>query len=230
MGRLYVDKPSIDELMHFGTPKHSGRYPWGSGKDPYQHSKDFLTRVESLKNSGMSETQIAKEIGLSTTELRVQKSLALEERRSADVATAKRLRESGMSLQAVAEQMGFKNDSSVRALLNEDTKARMDETKNTYNFLKEQIDKKGMIDVGVGVERELGISKEKLNQALYMLERDGYPTYNGRLAQVTMPGQFTTMRVVGPPGTEHKDIYDASKISSLKEYASTDDCQTFNTF
>ena len=151
MGRLYVDKPSIDELMHFGTPKHSGRYPWGSGKDPYQHSKDFLTRVESLKNSGMSETQIAKEIGLSTTELRVQKSLALEERRSADVATAKRLRESGMSLQAVAEQMGFKNDSSVRALLNEDTKARMDETKNTYNFLKEQIDKKGMIYVRVGV-------------------------------------------------------------------------------
>lgn len=227
---LNFDKPSIDELMHYGTPRHSGRYPWGSGKDPYQHSRDFLTRVESLKDSGMSETQIAKEIGLSTTELRVQKSLALEERRSADVATAKRLRDSGMSLQAVAEQMGFKNDSSVRALLNEDTKARMDETKNTYNFLKEQIDKKGMIDVGVGVERELGISKEKLNQALYMLERDGYPTYNGRLAQATMPGQFTTMRVVGPPGTEHKDIYDASKINSLKEYASTDDGQTFNTF
>jgi len=230
MGYSYFEKPSIDELMHIGMPRRSGRYPWGSGKDPYQHSKDFLTRAESLKKSGMSETQIAKEIGLSTTELRVQKSLALEERRSADVATAKRLRESGMSLQAVAEQMGFKNDSSVRALLNEDTKARMDEVKNTYKFLKEQIDEKGMIDVGVGVERELGISKEKLNQALYMLERDGYPTYNGRIAQATMPGQFTTMRVVGPPGTEHKDIYDASKINSLKEYASTDGGQTFNTF
>lgn len=230
MSRLYFDKPSIDYLMHIGVKRRSGRYPWGSGKEPYQHSKDFLTRVETLKKSGMSETQIANEIGLSTTELRVQKSLALEERRSAEVATAKRLRESGMSLQAVANQMGYKNDSSIRALLNEDTKARMDETKNAYNFLKDQIDKKGMIDVGVGVERELGITKEKMNQALYMLERDGYPVYTGRLAQVTMPGQFTTMRVVGPPGTEHKDIYDASKINSLKEYASTDDGQTFNTF
>lgn len=226
----YFEKPSIDYLMHIGVKRRSGRYPWGSGKEPYQHSKDFLTRVETLKKSGMSETQIANEIGLSTTELRVQKSLALEERRSAEVATAKRLRESGMSLQAVANQMGYKNDSSIRALLNEDTKARMDETKNAYNFLKDQIDKKGMIDVGVGVERELGITKEKMNQALYMLEREGYPVYTGRIAQVTMPGQYTTMRVVGPPGTEHKDIYDASKINSLKEYASTDDGQTFNTF
>lgn len=23
-------------LAHYGTPRHSGRYPWGSGKDPYQ--------------------------------------------------------------------------------------------------------------------------------------------------------------------------------------------------
>ena len=31
-------------LMHYGTPKHSGRYPYGSGKRPYQHessSKSF---------------------------------------------------------------------------------------------------------------------------------------------------------------------------------------------
>lgn len=25
-------------LIHYGTPRHSGRYPWGSGKDPYQSS------------------------------------------------------------------------------------------------------------------------------------------------------------------------------------------------
>lgn len=23
-------------LVHYGTPRHSGRYPWGSGKEPYQ--------------------------------------------------------------------------------------------------------------------------------------------------------------------------------------------------
>lgn len=40
---------SIDILMHYGTKRHSGRYPWGSGKDPYQHTRDLLARVELLK-------------------------------------------------------------------------------------------------------------------------------------------------------------------------------------
>ena len=43
-----------------------------------------------------------------------------------------------------------------------------------------------MIDVGAGVERELGISKEKLNEALYMLEMEGYPVYGGRVDQITI--------------------------------------------
>lgn len=32
-------------------PRRSGRYPWGSGDNPYQHSGDFLSRVEELKKS-----------------------------------------------------------------------------------------------------------------------------------------------------------------------------------
>ena len=37
-----------DILMHYGMPRRSGRYPWGSGDNPYQHSGDFLSRVEEL--------------------------------------------------------------------------------------------------------------------------------------------------------------------------------------
>ena len=25
-------------LTHYGTPRHSGRSPWGSGEDPYQNN------------------------------------------------------------------------------------------------------------------------------------------------------------------------------------------------
>lgn len=65
-----------DILMHYGMPRRSGRYPWGSGDNPYQHSGDFLSRVQELKKSGMSETEIAKNMGLTTTQLRTQMSLA----------------------------------------------------------------------------------------------------------------------------------------------------------
>lgn len=214
-------------LMHYGMPRRSGRYPWGSGDNPYQHSGDFLSRVDELKKQGLKETEIAKTMGLTTTQLRTQMSLAKDERRALQVATAKGLREKGYSLNEIAEKMGFNNDSSVRSLLNETSEARMNQAKATAEFLKKQIDEKGMIDVGTGVERELGISKEKLNQALYMLELEGYPVYGGRVPQATNPGKFTTLSVICPPGTEHKDIYDFENIHSLKDYISYDDGESF---
>lgn len=216
-----------DILMHYGTPRHSGRYPWGSGDDPYQHSGDFLSRIEELKGKGLTETEIAKAMGMSTTQYRAQKSLAKDERRALDVAQAKSLREDGLSLNEIAREMGFANDSSVRSLLNERSEARMNQAKKTAEFLKEQIAEKGMIDVGTGVEREIGISKEKLKEALAILEAEGYPVYGGRIQQATNPGKHTTLQVVCPPGTEHKEIYDYDNIHSVKDYISYDDGESF---
>lgn len=205
-------------LMHYGMPRRSGRYPWGSGDNPYQHSGDFLSRIDELKKQGYSETDIAKAMGLTTTQLRTQKSLAKDERRSLQVATAKGLREKGYSLNEIAEKMGFANDSSVRSLLNENSEARMNQAKTTANFLKQMIDEKGMIDVGTGVELELGISREKLRQAIEILKLEGYEEYGGGIPQVTNPGKQTNVKVLCPPGTEHKEIYNFENIYSVRDY------------
>lgn len=240
----YQDKPPIDELLHYGMPRRSGRYPWGSGKDPYQHSGDFLSRVEELTKKGMSEKDIADSMGLTTSQLRIQKSLAKDERRTIEVDTAKGLREKGYSLNEIAKMMGYKNDSSVRSLLNEQSESRMKEATNTAKFLKKQVDEKGMIDVGVGVERELGISKEKLKTALYILEMEGYNTFGGGVPQVNNPGKQTNIKVLCPPDTPFKTItdkngnekkvssaiYDYEKVHSITEYTSHDSGKTFETF
>lgn len=226
----YQDKPPIDELLHYGMPRRSGRYPWGSGKDPYQHSGDFLSRVDELTKKGMSEKDIAESMGLTTSQLRIQKSLAKDERRQLEVDTAKGLREKGYSLNEIAKQMGYKNDSSVRSLLNEQSESRMKQSKETADFLKKQVDEKGMIDVGVGVERELGISKEKLKTALYILEMEGYEVYGGGVPQVNNPGKQTNLKVLCPPGTEHKEIFNYENVHSIQEYTSHDDGKTFETF
>lgn len=217
-----------DILMHYGMPRRSGRYPWGSGDNPFQRSGDFLSRAEELKKQGMNETEIAKAMGLTTTQYRTQKSLAKDERRALEVATAKGLREKGHSLNEIAEKMGYKNDSSVRSLLNENSEARMNQARKTAEFLKKQVDEKGMIDVGVGVERELGISKEKLKQALYILEMEGYPHYGGGVPQVTNPGKQTNIQVLCPPGTEHKEIYAFDKVHAVHDYISYDEGQSFH--
>ena len=215
-------------LMHYGMPRRSGRYPWGSGDNPYQHSGDFLSRVEELKKQGLSETDIAKSMGLTTTQYRTQKSLAKDERRALDVARARSLREDRKSLNEIAAIMGFSNDSSVRSLLNENSEARMNQAKKTAEFSKKQIEEKGMIDVGTGVERELGISKEKLNQALYILEQEGYPVYGGGVPQVTNPGKQTNIKVICPPGTEHREIYNFENVHSLSDYVSHDGGETYD--
>ena len=56
----------MSHILHEGTKRHSGRYPWGSGKDP-QRSKSFLTEVADLKKKGMSEPEIATSLGLKNT-------------------------------------------------------------------------------------------------------------------------------------------------------------------
>lgn len=225
---FYDEKPSLEDLMHYGTPRHSGRYPWGSGKDPYQHSGDFLSRVNELKKQGLSEKEIADAVGLTTTQLRVQKSLAKDEQRTLQVDRARSLREDGLSTNKIAEKMGIA-ESSVRSLLNTESEARMNASRNLADFLKKQVDEKGMIDVGTGVERELGndISREKLKQALYILEMEGYPTYGGGVPQVTNPGKQTNIQVLCPPGTEHKDIYNYGDVHSVRDYISYDGGETF---
>lgn len=221
-------------LEHYGMPRRSGRYPWGSGENPYQHGNDFLSRIEKLKSKGWTETpeNIKKEFGLTTTQYRAQKALAKDERRGYDVARAKSLESDGLGPTAIAKKMSEEqgkniNESTIRSWLNEESEARMNQAKQTAEFIKKQIDEKGMIDVGVGVERELGISKEKLNQALALLEAEGYELYGGRVPQVTNPNQMTTLKVICPPGTEHKDIYDYENVHSLNEYISRDGGETY---
>lgn len=234
---FYDDKPSLEDVIaHYGVGKMdgapgrgSGRYPLGSGDNPYQRGDELLARYESLEKKGYSEKQIAKELGMSTTKLRVQASYAKSLRRMQQVSKAKKLREEGKSLNEIAEIMGFNNDSSVRSLLNPLAEERMKQSSATAEKLKELIDTKGYLDVGAGAERELGVSRNKFDQALYILEMEGYLTYKRRIPQVTNPNQKTTLQVLTPPGTEYKDIYDTSKIHSVGDYAiSYDNGETFH--
>ena len=228
-----------EELFHIGMPRRSGRYPWGSGDDPYQHSEDFLGRIEELKKQGWTETaeNIKNEFGMTTSEFRNERSLCVNERRMLNVARAKSLREDGLNDTEIGRQMGV-NESTVRSWFNEKSESRMNAAKETAEFLKKRSEEckadGGMIDVGSGVEYELNISREKLNQSLRLLKEEGYGVYAGRVPQVTNPGQFTTQLVLCPPDIKPKngakapaEIYDFDKIHTVKEYITRDGGKTF---
>lgn len=214
-----------DILMHVGTPHegmtpHSGRYPFGSGEHGHQRDTSFLWRVEEYKKAGITdEKDLVKALGLkSTTEFRDLYSNAKAEERAAKVARAVYLSETKhMGATAIGREMGL-SESTVRSLLNETIKERASITKNTAQMLKENVDKKKYIDVGVGVENWLGISQTKLRAAVKSLEKEGYHVETLYVEQLGT-GKQTTLKVLVGPETTWADVSkNRDKISLCTNY------------
>lgn len=205
------------ELMHYGTPRHSGRYPWGSGEDPYQH-EEFYSRYKSMHAQGMTDKEIADNMGITTSLLRELRSEASNAERAANIGRAKTLLDKGWSTSAVARELGV-NESVIRSWKNEKVLKRAKATDNTADSLKRELSNKKYLDVGSGAELEMGVTRTNLNSALHKLEEEGYEVYNIKVPQATNPGQFTTVKVLAPPGTTWAQVMNNTQdISSITEY------------
>lgn len=212
-----------DILMHYGVKRRSGRYPWGSGENPFQHGGDFLSRVEELQAQGKSEKEIANELKMSTTDLRMQVRVAKHERRMVLADRAKSLREEGKTLDEITKIMGYNNDSSIRALLNENTASNKNKARQTAERLKLELETKGALDVGTGAERELGVSSGVLQEALFILETEGYNRFGVGVPQVNNPKNRTITPIISNPDIDQRQVYlDLSLVKSVGDYHTTD--------
>lgn len=204
-------------LEHYGTPRHSGRYPWGSGGDP-QHSKDFLGYVADLRKQGLTEVEIAKGLGLTTTELRAQKALARNASVAAEIAMAQRLKEKQYSTVAIAKRMGLP-EATVRSRLKEGAKEKNDVLLATSESLKRQSEAKGLLQIGSGVEHHMNISRNKLDNAVAILKEQGYRVGYVKVNQLGT-GHDTSVKILIPPGMTNKEVYqNKDKIALPFEYS-----------
>jgi len=194
-----------NSFAHYGTPRHSGRYPWGSGGEETTRNRDYLQSVKKLKKDGMTESQIATGQGISVKELRARVSIASAQVRQANILTAQRHAENGWSNSEIGRRMGV-NESTVRSWLAPGAKDKAVALQSTSGMLKDQVAKKGYVDVGKGVEHQLGITKTRLETSLAVLKEQGYPVHTLKIRQVNNPGQFTTMQVLAKPGTSLAEV------------------------
>lgn len=207
------------ELIHYGTPRHSGRYPWGSGENPYQRTKSFLSYVSDLRDKGMSDKDIAKAMGMTTKQLTQRYSIAKDEKRMADAAEAWRLKEKGYSNVAIGKRMGM-NESSVRSLLKPSIQKRTEMTMATAAMLERQLEKNKYLDVGAGSELYVGVSKDKFETALrYLMDKKGYEVRKIQIDQLGANNK-TTIKVLAPKGTSTHEIYlNKDQIGSIAEWS-----------
>lgn len=205
---LTVNTPTPEEsdntLAHYGILRKSGRYPWGSGKDPYQRSRDFQGLVKGLESKGMTEAEIARGLGMTTTELRATKSIVKRERQAVEIAMVRKLDAKGMSQAAVAERLGI-SSSTVRNYLKEDAGRTASKIEGTADILKREVDKHKYIDIGLGTEVTLGTTATSLKLAASTLEAQGYKVEDVKIRQLGTDN-YTSTRVLVSPGTERREV------------------------
>ena len=205
---LNVNTPTPEEtddtLAHYGILRKSGRYPWGSGKDPYQRSLDFQGLVKGLEGKGMSEAEIARGLGMTTTELRATKSIAKRERQAVEIAMVRKLDAKNMSQAAIANRLGI-SSSTVRNYLKEDAGRTASKIEGTADILKREVDKHKYIDIGAGTEVTLGTTATSLKLAASTLEAQGYKVEDIKIRQLGTD-KYTSTRVLVAPGTEKREV------------------------
>lgn len=230
--RLFFN--NSDELAHIGVLHKSGRYPWGSGGNPYQRNKGFMQYVQDLEKGnattpGMSEAEIAKVIWpddprKSSSDVRHLKSIAKTQNREADISNVIKLRDKGLSNVAIGKQMGIP-ESSVRSLLNPTLRERNNIVKATADELIYMMGD-GYLDIGKGSENYLSVANSKLKVSVASLEEEGYKIFYVPVQQLGT-GKTTNTKVLAPPGTTFPDVMNnQTKIRSVTGY-SEDGGRTF---
>lgn len=223
-------------LEHYGTKRHSGRYPWGSGDNPYQHSGDFLSRVEELKKKGLSEKEILETINnslpdeykMGLTEFRTARQKAGHDRKALEYDQIRALKDDGLGWKEIGDKLGM-SESSVRSKYNNAIGEKASQTEKIAATLKAEVDKKGMIDISEGANQVLGVSESKLDEAAYILEAEyGYQRYGVGIRQPTNARQQTNITVLAKPEFDQKYAYQhQDQIDSLGDYHSDDGGETF---
>lgn len=212
-------------IKHYGTPRHSGRYPYGSGDEGHQRHSTLVREIDAYKKRfGVSDTDAAKHFGVSTTQLRDYRTLVRNERKQDEIHMVQKLKAKGMSNVAIAKRMteslGYRvGESQVRALLNPSQERKAKVLDTITNTLRDAVDKKGYLDVGSGIEYQLDVTSTRLRSAIQKLKNEGYLTHEVKVEQLGT-GKHTTMKVLVRPGTTWADAQrNRHEIQQLQEYS-----------
>ena len=172
-----------DELRHVGVSKKdgaevgSGRFPLGSGENPYQHLEGHYGEYRRLYEKGFTDGQIAEHMGISTGVLRARNKYYTALKQQMKISEAVELLDKGYTKTEIAQKMQC-SPTTVTNMLEASTKVREAKIISTRNALKERIDEVGWVDTGKGTDAMLGVKRTMLDDAVLTLQDEGYKLYS----------------------------------------------------
>lgn len=187
-------------LEHQGTPHqgsvpHSGRYVWGSGENSYQRATSWSDKVAKYRKTGLSDTQIATKLGITTSEFRARNTIANQTIRLKNQSMIMELHEKGYGPTEISRRTGIP-ESSVRMNLNEQVRNNVNRMESVKNDLKALIKENPYLDVGLGSAQQLGIKENTLKRAVQQLEAEGYHMHKVYVKNATNDNHWVEMKVL----------------------------------
>lgn len=207
-GDLDVDSILEEEsLTHYGTPRHSGRYPWGSGDNPYQHVKGFLPQYRELKSQGVKEKDICKFFGMNSSQLRDKIAIeGMKESQAKFDMIMNQVNQGVTSPTKIMRATGIP-EGTVRDYIKRgspvDTRIQA-----TADTLSKAVEKSGYVNVGEGVNFYLGVTEDKLKKSLAYLQTKGYQVTTINIPQAAADKQYTPMKVLTKDGLTKREVFD----------------------
>lgn len=209
-----------DFLMHVGTPQKfdfdphgSGRYRQGSGDHAYQRAYDFYTMYKKYENMGLSETDIAKNMGVlnrygdpSPSMLKARYSLALADVKNRMKYQALEMVDSKkMTNVEIAQRLGV-TEGTVRNWIRDREKVREDQVRLTAETLKKYVEEHRYVDVGVGTNLYLNCNPNQMAKAIEMLKlEEGFHVHNVDIPQMGTD-HMTTLSILTPGDVNYGEL------------------------
>lgn len=188
-----------NSLMHIGTKRHSGRYPWGSGKNPHQHEANFISSegpkwgVRRYQNKDGSLTESGKS----------------HYNNSANSINDKVNELSGSKKNNSQDNNTF--NKSVNSTVNTARKANKAIDKIEETKYKKKIDKMSNEELEKEIakalpEYEARVLREQLEQKYNKVVGNNESTKSGR------EKIMQTLEIIGKTAIVSKEIYDLIKV------------------
>ena len=216
----------MNELYHYGMPRRSGRYPYGSGKDPFQHNgPNILDKADALKRKhpDWSNTKLANELSdlvgtkITRDDYEAMYSIRKDEQYAKMRAKAYDMKnnvDKQYSYRQIAKELGV-SEGTIRNMFKDVENKRLKELETNMDVIRQAVKEKTYIDVSEGAAERIGVSPSQLKAAYLRLAANGEISIN----DIKVPngdGTTTTALILAPVDAKYADIKNASKTDGIK--------------
>lgn len=209
----YIFDPDKEEefLEHVGVSKRdgakigSGRFPLGSGEQPYQRLGGLYGEYRKLHAKGLTDGEIGEQFGMSSGDLRSRLAYYQALKQSRLQRDCIDYLDKGLTNLEIAQKMGV-SPTTVANYIKAAAKVKESKIISTRNALKDKVDEVGWVEIGKGTENWMGIKRTLLDAAATTLYDEGYELYSDLRVRQGGSGNFTTLKVLAKPGMTRGDV------------------------